>query len=64
MDYEVLQSRDVVSEWRVEAIDYDDEGQVYVTVFCGARARERAEAYAFAMNGGWTPASAAEEGEG
>jgi hypothetical protein len=37
-------------EWRVEAIDFDDEGKVYVTIFSGPQAQMRAEEYAALMN--------------
>ncbi len=33
-------------EWRVEAIDYESEGEVYVAIFTGPKARERADEYA------------------
>lgn len=33
-------------DWRVEAIDYENEGIVYVTCFSGPDAEERAEEYA------------------
>jgi hypothetical protein len=46
VDYEVSASRGVADEWRVEAIDEGSEGQVYVAIFSGPRARERAEEYA------------------
>jgi hypothetical protein len=46
MEYEVIQSRDVPGEWRVEAIDFKSDGQVYVTIFSGPEAQERAEEYA------------------
>jgi hypothetical protein len=44
MNYEVLQSTNVQDEWRVEAVD--NEGRVYVTIFSGPAARERANEYA------------------
>ena len=48
LEYEVVRSRDAIadSEYRVEAIAYDHDGQVYVTIFSGPDARERAEEYA------------------
>ena len=47
MDYEAFVSRDAVDddEWRVEAIDYESEGECYVTIFSGPQAKERAEEY-------------------
>lgn len=48
LEYEVVRSRDAVEddEYRVEAIDYDHDGQVYVAIFSGPNARKRAEEYA------------------
>ncbi len=48
MKYEVVATRGVPddSEWRVEAIDYESEGECYVTIFSGPNARQRAEEYA------------------
>lgn len=43
--YEVAQSVNAIEEWRVEGIDYDRDGQVYVAIFSGPQARERAEEY-------------------
>ena len=51
MQYEVTESRDVPpGEWRAEAIDYDSEGECYVTIFAGPDAEQRARAYAQWMN--------------
>lgn len=44
MEYERTQSGP--SEWRVEAIDYDNEGVVYVAIFTGPQADQRAAEYA------------------
>ncbi len=51
--YEVCQSvYDLTgTEWRVEAIDYENEGVCYVAIFSGPLARERAEEYAAFKNG-------------
>ncbi len=38
-------------DWRAEAIDHDDEGACYVTIFAGPNAQRRAEAYAASENG-------------
>jgi hypothetical protein len=46
MDYEVAPSVGVVNEWRVEAIDRDSEGEIYVAMFSGPKAKQRAEEYA------------------
>ena len=47
---EVVASRGVPDEFRVEAIDYENEGQVYVAIFSGPKAEERAIEYAALMN--------------
>ena len=41
MLYEVAESRQVVGEWVVEAINYDGDGEIYVAVFSGPCAKER-----------------------
>ena len=46
VEYEVVQSVGTLDEWRVEGIDYDRDGQVYVAIFSGPEAKERAEEYA------------------
>lgn len=46
MKWEVVQSRWCPADWIVEAIDYQNEGQVYVATFSGPLAQERAEEYA------------------
>ncbi len=46
MKYEVVQSANHADEWRVEVIDYNNEGQVLVTLSSGPQARERAMEYA------------------
>jgi hypothetical protein len=48
MVYRVIRSANVPdeSEWRVEAINYDGDGEVYLAIFSGPSARERAEEYA------------------
>ena len=46
LDYEVVQDRNSAEEWRVEAIDYENDGQVYVAIFSGPSAKTRAEEYA------------------
>ena len=37
-------------DWRVEANDYENEGAVYVTIFSGPGAKERAKEYAGIKN--------------
>ncbi len=46
LEYEVTPSPKQADEWRVEAINYDREGEVYVAIFSGPEAKERAEEYA------------------
>jgi hypothetical protein len=47
MTWEVFKDKNWPSDWRVEAIDHDGDGECYVTIFSGpgseARAREYAE---------------------
>jgi len=49
MNHEVIASKHSLDEWRVEAID--SEGRVFVTLFSGPAARERAHEYAAWKNG-------------
>jgi hypothetical protein len=49
MNYEVVESKHYQDEWRVEAID--SEGRVFVAIFSGPAARERAHEYAAWKNG-------------
>ena len=48
LEYEVVRSRDAIEDdkYVVEAIDYEHDGQIYVAIFSGPNARERAEEYA------------------
>jgi hypothetical protein len=50
MTYEAVQDRTNSSEWRVEAIDYESEGEIFVALFSGPKAKERAEEYAVWKN--------------
>ena len=50
LEHEVISARDAAGEWLVEAIDHEQEGEVYMTRFSGPRARERAEEYAHWKN--------------
>jgi len=43
--HEVVQDRVAPADWRVEAID-SKSGDVFVTIFCGPLAEERAREYA------------------
>jgi hypothetical protein len=44
-EYEVIRDRLDQESWRVEGIDYANDGVVYIAVFTGPRAKERAEEY-------------------
>ena len=46
MKYEVLQDKKFPQDWRVEAIDFEGDGDCYVTVFGGPKAEQRAREYA------------------
>jgi hypothetical protein len=46
MLYEVTESKGTKGEWHVEAINYDVDGEIYVTIFSGPKAQERAKDYA------------------
>jgi hypothetical protein len=54
MHYEVVESRQDRGHWHVEAID--DDGAVFVAVFSGPKARERAYEYASWKNSVLAPA--------
>lgn len=40
---EVVEDRILQDAWRVEAIDYENEGVAYITVFIGPDAEKRAK---------------------
>ncbi len=46
--YEVIEAVSSVDgdEWQVEGIDYDNDGIIYLAMFIGHEAKERAEEYA------------------
>jgi len=46
MEWKCLEDKRSAGDWRVEAIDFDDEGKVYVAIFSGPSAQARAEEYA------------------
>ena len=46
IEYEVVESRRNLDEWRVEGIDHDRDGIVYVAIFSGPMAEGRAREYA------------------
>jgi hypothetical protein len=45
MNYEASKDKNS-TDWRVEAIDFENEGNVYIALFSGPDARARAEEYA------------------
>jgi hypothetical protein len=49
MIYEVVEPMEANGEWRVEAINYGDEGEKYVTTFSGPNAEGEARQYARRM---------------
>lgn len=50
LTYEVVPCNEHPDEWRAEAIDYDSEGECYVTIFSGPSSEDRAREYADWMN--------------
>jgi hypothetical protein len=50
MEWMEFEDKNNPGDWRVEAIDYENEGVVYVTIFSGPEARERAREYAAIKN--------------
>lgn len=50
MNYEVTQDKLEKGAWRVEAINREGDGEVYVAVFYGPDAELRARQYASLMN--------------
>ena len=46
MQFEVIQDRETQGAWRVEAINFDGDGEAYVTIFSGPDAESRAYEYA------------------
>lgn len=54
MHYEVVESRQYRGHWHVEAIDED--GRVFVVVFSGPKAEDRAREYASWKNSVLAPA--------
>jgi len=58
MHYEVAESRKYPGHWHVEAVD--DDGRVFVVVFSGPNAQERAHEYASWKNSVLAPAERAQ----
>jgi hypothetical protein len=46
MGYELLADQRIPGAWRVEAINFNGDGEVYVAIFAGPDSRERASEYA------------------
>ena len=46
MNFEVFVDEKTPGDWRVEAIDFENEGNIYVAVFSGPNAQVRANDYA------------------
>jgi hypothetical protein len=46
MKWTATKDKNASDSWRVEALDFRNEGVVYVAIFSGPKARERAEEYA------------------
>jgi hypothetical protein len=57
MQYEAIPARDTAGEWVVEAINHDNDGEVYMARFSGPHAEDRANEYAAWKNSGigWQP---------
>lgn len=51
MEWKCFEDKRNAGDWRVEAIDFDNEGRIYVTTFSGPEAQGRAEEYAALKNG-------------
>jgi hypothetical protein len=56
MNYEIAADKKFPQSWRVEAIDFDGDGDCFVTVFDGTDAEKRAREYA-----AWKESGAAQE---
>lgn len=51
MNYEVAKDRELMDTWRVEAVNEQGDGEVYVAIFSGPDAEDRAREYADWKNG-------------
>lgn len=51
MQYTIEKDRVTMDTWRVEAINERGDGEIYVTIFSGPNAEERAHEYADWKNG-------------
>ncbi len=52
LEYEVIEDRKYPGDWRVEAINRDGDGEVFVAIFSGPDAEARAAEYAAWKNSG------------
>jgi hypothetical protein len=52
LEYEVIEDRKYPGDWRVEAINRDGDGEVFVAIFSGPNADARAAEYAAWKNSG------------
>ncbi len=46
MKYETVEDRQSPGDWRAEAVNDEGDGEVYVAIFTGPDAKERAQEYA------------------
>ncbi len=46
MDWEAIPDQQCPGAWRVEAINYAGDGEIYIAIFAGSDARELAQEYA------------------
>jgi hypothetical protein len=51
MRSETTKSQAVQGEWQAEVIDYEGDGEIYVTIFSGPNAEERAKEFSFRRDG-------------
>ena len=61
MEHEVVEDRTCPGLWRVEAVNRAGDGEIYVTVFYGPQAKDRAEEYAAWKNAARTSGQAMDE---
>jgi hypothetical protein len=45
MNYEAFKDKSS-DDWRVEAVDFENEGSIYIAIFCEPNAQARAAEYA------------------
>ena len=44
-EWELVEDKYIPESWRVEGIDYGNEGIIYVAIFTGSKCKELAEEY-------------------